>query len=250
MNNPFSLEGKTVLVTGAASGIGKATAIQCAEMGARVIIVDLNEQGLQETQKLIEREDTECRALDLTNLDKLIEMVGSLPKLDGLASNAGMVLSLLAKFSEPKDMERIFSINTFSHINLVQQLIVQKKLNKGASIVFTSSMSGVYCGLAGGSLYGATKSAILGYTKALAIELAPRGIRVNTVHPGGILTEMLKAVYAATPALWDRVKETSPLAPHVADPIDIANGVLFLASDEARCVTGAELVIDCGYMAH
>ena len=73
---------------------------------------------------------------------------------------------------------------------------------------------------------------------------------MNTVHPGGILTEMLKAVYAATPALWDRVKVTSPLAPHVADPIDIANGVLFLASDEARCVTGSELVIDCGYMAH
>ena len=157
MNNPFSLEGKKVLITEAASGIGKTTAIQCAEMGARVIIVDLNEQGLQETQKLIGRDDTEYRALDLTNLDKLMEMVCSLPKLDGVASNAGIVLSLLARFSEPKDMERIFSINTFSHINLIQQLISQKKLNKGASIVFTSSMSGVYCGIAGGSLYGATK---------------------------------------------------------------------------------------------
>ncbi len=143
--NPFSLEGKTVMVTGAASGIGRATAIQCAEMGAKVFLVDLNEKGLQETKELISHNDVEYRELDLTNLDSLIGMVATLPKLDGVASNAGIVLSLLAKFSEPKDMERIFKINTFSHINLVQQLIAQKKLNKGASIVFTSSMSGVYC---------------------------------------------------------------------------------------------------------
>ena len=245
MNNPFSLEGKTVLVTGAASGIGKATAIQCAEMGARVIIVDLNEQGLQETQKLIEREDTECRALDLTNLDKLIEMVGSLPKLDGLASNAGMVLSLLAKFSEPKDMERIFSINTFSHINLVQQLIVQKKLNKGASIVFTSSMSGVYCGLAGGSLYGATKSAILGYTKALAIELAPRGIRVNTVHPGMIETPLTSGTALSKELLEEDAKNY--LLGRYGKPEEIAYSIVYLLSDATVWMTGTQLLIDGGY---
>ena len=245
MNNPFSLEGKTVLVTGAASGIGKATAIQCAEMGARVIIVDLNEQGLQETQKLIEREDTECRALDLTNLDKLIEMVGSLPKLDGLASNAGMVLSLLAKFSEPKDMERIFSINTFSHINLVQQLISQKKLNKGASIVFTSSMSGVYCGLAGGSLYGATKSAILGYTKALAIELAPRGIRVNTVHPGMIETPLTSGTALSKELLEEDAKNY--LLGRYGKPEEIAYSIVYLLSDATVWMTGTQLLIDGGY---
>jgi NAD(P)-dependent dehydrogenase (short-subunit alcohol dehydrogenase family) len=245
MNNPFSLEGKTVLVTGAASGIGKATAIQCAEMGARVIIVDLNEQGLQETQKLIEREDTECRALDLTNLDKLIEMVGSLPKLDGVASNAGIVLSLLAKFSEPKDMERIFSINTFSHINLVQQLISQKKLNKGASIVFTSSMSGVYCGLAGGSLYGATKSAILGYTKALAIELAPRGIRVNTIHPGMIETPLTSGTALSKELLEEDAKNY--LLGRYGKPEEIAYSIVYLLSDATVWMTGTQLLIDGGY---
>lgn len=245
MNNPFSLEGKTVLVTGAASGIGKATAIQCAEMGARVIIVDLNEQGLQETQKLIEREDTECRALDLTNLDKLIEMVGSLPKLDGVVSNAGIVLSLLAKFSEPKDMERIFNINTFSHINLVQQLIVQKKLNKGASIVFTSSMSGVYCGLAGGSLYGATKSAILGYTKALAIELAPRGIRVNTIHPGMIETPLTSGTVLSKELLEEDAKNY--LLGRYGKPEEIAYSIVYLLSDATVWMTGTQLLIDGGY---
>ena len=245
MNNPFTLEGKTVLVTGAASGIGRATAVQCAEMGAKVLLVDLNESGLQETQKLIARDDSEYRALDLTDLEKLTEMVSTLPKLDGVASNAGIVLSLLAKFSEPKDVERIFKINTFSHINLVQQLINQKKLNKGASIVFTSSMSGVYCGLAGGSLYGATKSAILGYTKALAIELAPRGIRVNTIHPGMIETPLTSGT-ALSKELLEEDAKNYPLGRY-GKPEEIAYSIVYLLSDATVWMTGSQLLIDGGY---
>jgi NAD(P)-dependent dehydrogenase (short-subunit alcohol dehydrogenase family) len=243
--NPFSLDGKTVMVTGAASGIGRATAIQCAEMGAKVILVDLNEKGLQETKELISHNDVEYRALDLTNLDSLIEMVATLPKLDGVASNAGIVLSLLAKFSEPKDMERIFKINTFSHINLIQQLIAQKKLNKGASIVFTSSMSGVYCGLAGGSLYGATKSAILGYTKALAIELAPRGIRVNTIHPGMIETPLTSGT-ALSKELLEEDARNYPLGRY-GKPEEIAYSIVYLLSDATVWMTGSQLLIDGGY---
>lgn len=245
MNNPFSLEGKTILITGAASGIGRATAIQCAGMGAKVILVDLNENGLKETCTLISREDTEYQALDLTDLDKLTEMVSSLPKLDGVASNAGIVLSLLAKFSEAKDMERIFKINTFSHINLVQQLIAQKRLNKGASIVFTSSMSGVYCGLAGGSLYGATKSAILGYTKALAIELAPRGIRVNTIHPGMIETPLTQGT-ALSKELLEEDAKNYPLGRY-GKPEEIAYSIVYLLSDATVWMTGSQLLIDGGY---
>jgi NAD(P)-dependent dehydrogenase (short-subunit alcohol dehydrogenase family) len=245
MTNPFSLEGKTVLITGAASGIGRATAIQCALMGAKTILIDLNEDGLKETCGLIESEDAEYRALDLTDLEKLSVMVSSLPKLDGVASNAGIVLSLLAKFSEPKDMERIFKINTFSHINLIQQLITQKKLNKGASIVFTSSMSGVYCGLAGGSLYGATKSAILGYTKALAIELAPRGIRVNTIHPGMIETPLTNGT-ALSKELLEEDAKNYPLGRY-GKPEEIAYSIVYLLSDATVWMTGTQLLIDGGY---
>jgi NAD(P)-dependent dehydrogenase (short-subunit alcohol dehydrogenase family) len=214
-------------------------------MGAKVILVDLNENGLQETKELISHNDVEYRALDLTNLDSLIEMVATLPKLDGVASNAGIVLSLLAKFSEPKDMERIFKINTFSHINLVQQLIAQKKLNKGASIVFTSSMSGVYCGLAGGSLYGATKSAVLGYTKALAIELAPRGIRVNTIHPGMIETPLTSGT-ALSKELLEEDAKNYPLGRY-GKPEEIAYSIVYLLSDATVWMTGSQLLIDGGY---
>lgn len=245
MKNPFSLEGKTILITGAASGIGRATAVQCSEMGAKVILVDLNEQGLKGALALISRNDAEYHALDLTDLDKLTDMVGILPKLDGVVSNAGIVLSLLAKFSEAKDMERIFKINTFSHINLIQQLIAQKKLNKCASIVFTSSMSGVYCGLAGGSLYGATKSAILGYTKALAIELAPRGIRVNTIHPGMIETP-LTAGTALSKDLLEEDAKNYPLGRY-GKPEEIAYAIVYLLSDATVWMTGTQLLIDGGY---
>ena len=244
-SNPFSLEGKVIMITGAASGIGRATAIQCANIGAKVILVDLNEVGLKETCVLTEREDTEYRALDLTNLDKLVEMISTLPKLDGVASNAGIVLSLLAKFSDLKDMERIFKINTFSHINLVQQLINQKKLNKGASIVFTSSMSGVYCGLVGGSLYGATKSAILGYTKALALELAPRGIRVNTVHPGMIDTPLTQNT-ALSKELLEEDARNYPLGRY-GKPEEVAYAIVYLLSDATIWMTGSQLLIDGGY---
>lgn len=245
MKNPFSLEGKTVLITGAASGIGRATAIQCAEMGAKILLFDLNEQGLQETQKQITHYNPEYFALDLTDSDKLIETISFLPKLDGVVSNAGIVLSLLAKFSEPKDLDRIFKINTFSHINLVQQLIGQKKLNKGASIVFTSSMSGVYCGIAGGTLYGATKSAILGYSKALAIELAPRGIRVNTIHPGMIETPLTSGT-ALSKELLEEDARNYPLGRY-GKPEEIAYSIVYLLSDATTWMTGTQLLIDGGY---
>lgn len=245
MKNPFSLEGKTILITGAASGIGRATAVLCADMGAKVILVDLNEKGLRETSTLIDRNDSEYKVLDLTDLDKLTEMVGALPKLDGVASNAGIVLSLLAKFCEPKDIERIFKINTFSHINLVQQLINQKKLNKAASIVFTSSMSGVYCGIAGGSLYGATKSALAGYAKALALELAPRGIRVNTVHPGMIQTPLTENTSLSHDIL-DEDAKNYPLGRY-GKPEEVAAAMVYLFSDATVWMTGTQLLIDGGY---
>ena len=243
--NPFSLEGKTILITGSASGIGKATSLLCAQMGADVILVDLNEEGLKQTASEIGKESIAIHAVNLTNQEQLDGMISSLPKLDGVVSNAGIVYSLLAKFNEPSDAERIFSINTFSHINLIQGLIKQKKLNKGASIVFTSSMSGVYCGIVGGSLYGATKSALAGYAKALALELAPRGIRVNTVHPGMIETPLTKNTSLSQDVL-DEDAKNYPLGRY-GKPEEIAAAMVYLLSDATIWMTGTQLLIDGGY---
>lgn len=243
--SPFSLENKRILITGGASGIGKATALLCAQMGADVVLVDLNEQGLKQTAEKIGKDGVEIHALNLTNQEQLDEMITSLSKLDGVVSNAGIVYSLLAKFNEPKDMERIFNINTFSHINLIQGLIKQKKLNKGASIVLTSSMSGVYCGLAGGSLYGATKAALAGYSKALAIELAPRGIRVNTVHPGMIQTPLTSNT-SLSAELMEEDAKNYPLGRY-GKPEEVAAAMCYLLSDATQWMTGTQLLIDGGY---
>ena len=142
-------------------------------------------------------------------------------------------------------MEKIFEINTFSHINLIQQLMEQKKLNNGASIVFTSSMSGVFCGAVGGSLYGATKSALAGYAKALAIELAPRGIRVNTVHPGMINTPLIHSA-ALSQDVLDEDMKNYPLGRY-GEPEEVAFSIIFLLSDATKWMTGTQLLIDGGF---
>ena len=245
MKNPFSVEGKTILITGAASGIGKATALQCAEMGANVILLDLNEDGLNATKSEILEGRAESYAINLTDFEALCEMVANLPKLDGVVSNAGIFYSMMAKLSDKKDMEKIFEINTFSHINLLQQLMEQKKLNKGASIVITSSMSGVFCGAVGGSLYGATKSALAGYAKALAIELAPRGIRVNTVHPGMINTPLIHSV-ALSQDVLDEDKKNYPLGRY-GEPEEVAYSIVYLLSEATKWMTGTQLLIDGGF---
>ena len=245
MENPFSLSGKTVLITGAASGIGRATAKQCHKMGANLVLLDLNENGLNSVKEEIGDNSIVAYALNLTDFNRLCEVIGQLPKLDGVFSNAGIVKSLMAKFSGKEDMKKIFEINTFSHINLVQQLITQKKLNKGASIVFTSSMSGVYAGLVGGSLYGATKAAIAGYCKALAIELAPRGIRVNTIHPGMIETPLTKGT-ALSQDVLDEDAKNYPLGRY-GKPEEVAYAVVYLLSDATVWMTGTKLLLDGGY---
>ena len=243
--NPFSVEGKIILITGAASGIGKATALQCAEMGAKLILLDLNEEGLKKVKDEIPSGVVEIMAINLTDFDSMRAMVAELPKLDGVASNAGIFYSMMAKLSEKKDMEKIFEINTFSHINLIQQLMEQKKLNKGASIVFTSSMSGVYCGAVGGSLYGATKSALAGYAKALAIELAPRGIRVNTIHPGMINTPLIHSA-ALSQSVLDEDMKNYPLGRY-GEPEEVAYSIIYLLSDATKWMTGTQLLIDGGF---
>ena len=245
MRNPFSVEGKTILITGAASGIGKATALQCSEMGANMILLDLNKEGLNHTKAELKGGDNEVIAINLTDFDSLKEMVSKLPKLDGVVSNAGIFYSMMAKLSEKKDMEKIFEINTFSHINLIQQIMEQKKLNKGASIVFTSSMSGVFCGAVGGSLYGATKSALAGYAKALAVELAPRGIRVNTIHPGMINTPLIHSA-ALSQDVLDEDKKNYPLGRY-GEPEEVAYSIIYLLSEATKWMTGTQLLIDGGF---
>lgn len=245
MESLFFLNNKTILVTGASSGIGRSIAITCSQMGAKVFITGRNEKRLTQTYIDLEGNGHKKIIADLTDLTQLKNVVEQLPKLDGVVSNAGIVKSLITQSSEPEDVYDIFKINTFAPINLIQFLLQAKKLNKNSSIVFISSISGIYCGYIGGSLYGSTKAALNGFTKALALEVASRGIRVNTINPGMVDTNLLAETSISQEQLDEDIKNY-PLKRY-GKPKDVAYAVVYLLSDAAEWVTGTSLLIDGGY---
>jgi NAD(P)-dependent dehydrogenase (short-subunit alcohol dehydrogenase family) len=245
LDNPFSLEGKKILVTGATSGIGRSIAIECSRMGACVVLASRNKQKLEEVFQLLHGTGHLWLSVDLTSEQELDRMVEDLPKLDGVASNAGIVTSQVSQVADRSDIQQLFEINAFSHFRLIQLLQQKKKLNKGASIVFTSSISGVYCGAIGGSLYGSTKAALNGFSKALALELAPRNIRVNTVNPGMIDTGIFDQTVLSKEQLEEDAKRY-PLKRY-GKPEEVAFAVVYLLSDATAWMTGSSILLDGGY---
>ena len=143
--NPFSLEGKTILVTGASSGIGRAAAIECSKMGAKVIITARNEERLLSTLNALDGKGHQMIICDLSNEDAIDKMVSELPEIQGLISNAGYTKIMPVQFISSDDINSIFQVNTVAPMLLLQKLLKKKKIKKGASVVFTSSMAGQGC---------------------------------------------------------------------------------------------------------
>lgn len=245
MKNPFALTGKTIFITGAGSGIGRATAIQCAGLGATVHISDLNETTLAETLGMLEGDGHQMYVANLTDDVALQELVGKLPKLDGFVSNAGIIKTILTQFGEREDVEMIMNINTIAPIRLTQILLQNKRFNKEAALVYTSSMAGVFNGAIGNGLYGASKSALVGFVKSLALELAPRKIRVNTVNPGITQTNIYNNTSITQEQLDEEMKRY-PLGRY-GHPDEIASAIVYLLSDATKWMTGTNLLIDGGF---
>ena len=241
--NPYSLEGKTILVTGAAGGIGRATSVECAKLGAKLVLTDINEAGLADTLSKLEGEGHRFLVADMTDQGALDNLVSQLPQIDGLVSNAGVTKPAPVKFVKKEDLERIMSINTFAPICLTQKLIKKKKINTGASLVFTVSIGGVYTTAPGNAMYGASKGALQVFVKNVALELAPK-IRCNSVNPGMVNTGLVKSG-AYSDEDKQRDLETYPLKRY-GEPRDIALAIAFLLSDASSWITGHSLVIDGG----
>lgn len=241
--NPYSLEGKTILVTGAAGGIGKATAVECSKLGAKLLLTDINEAGLQDTLNALSGEGHRYFTTDMTNQDALDALVSSIPQIDGLVSNAGITKPSPVKFVKKEDLERIMSINTIAPICLTQKLIKKKKINDGGSLVFTVSIGGVFTTAPGNAMYGASKGALQVFVKNVALELAPK-IRCNSVNPGMVNTGLVKSgTYSDEDKARDM--ETYPLKRY-GEPRDIALAIAFLLSDASSWITGHSLIIDGG----
>ena len=245
MENPFALTGKTIFITGAGSGIGRATALQCAGLGATVYITDLNEATLAETLGMLEGEGHQMYVANLTDDKALQEIVSKLPKLDGFVSNAGIIKTVLVKMSDKADVEKVININTIAPIRLTQILLQEKKFNKEAALVYTSSMGGVFNGAIGNGLYGASKAALVGFVKSLALELAPRKIRVNTVNPGITQTNIYNNT-SITPEQLEEEMKRYPLGRY-GRPDEIASAIVYLLSDATKWMTGTNLLIDGGF---
>lgn len=241
----FSLKEKTILITGASSGIGRAVAQQCAAAGATCIITARNEERLSATFESLSGEGHLYILADLSKSESTESIVDQLPKLDGVVSCAGIVETKMLKFTEEDDLLRLFNTNAFSSIRLIRTLVQQKKLKKEASIVIISSISGVKCGYLGGTLYGATKGALEGFTKATALELAPQKIRVNTITPGMVETSLLKDSEIDS-ELLEIDRQRYPMKRY-GKPEEVGYSAVYLLSDATKWMTGTSLLIDGGY---
>lgn len=243
MENPFCIQGKTILVTGASSGIGASIATTLSHWGAKLIITGRNAERLHNTFCTL-NSDLENQQIitDLTQRDSLDKFITLLPSLDGIVLCAGIVKTMPVKNISDRAINEIFETNTLSNIRLCQRLLKGKKINKGASVVFISSVSTFNVKI-GNSLYSATKGALNSFAKAMALEVAPRNIRVNAIQPGFIKTGLLNSGIITEEQLEEYIAK-HPLG--LGDTSDVANLCIYLLSDASKWMTGSILTIDGG----
>lgn len=243
--NPYSLEGKTVLVSGGAGGIGSEVGRVCSKLGARIILTDIREDALQTALMSLGKVDGgEHLAVkaDLTNAAELNALVDQIPEIDGFVCNAGVMKLVLTQFITEEELSRIQSINLNAPILLTKALLKKKKIRKGGSIVFTASAAGVYRVSMGNAIYATTKCGIDAFMRTVALEYGPKGIRCNSVNPGMVETALIGSF---TEEQKEKEMQNYPLR-RFAKPEDIAQGIAFLLSDASSFVTGTALKIDGG----
>lgn len=248
MYNPFSLESKVILVTGASSGIGQGIAIICSKMGAKVVLSGRNEERLKETYSQMEGNGHLIIPSDLASQNGIDYLIEQCPLLNGIVHSAGIPKICGVKHISRSIIEEVVNVNEIAPILLTSGLLKRKKIQKQSSIVFISSLAGVYTTNIGEAPYATTKSAISGFSKSAAYELAAQGTRVNAVCPGMVVTHM---VTSGNPDFdnEDTVKQMLSRYPlkRFGTPEDIAHCVVFLLSDASGWMTGTNMVIDGGY---
>ena len=245
--NPFSLEGKTVLVTGASSGIGRQCAIDCSKMGAKVVAIGRNKERLNEVVMEMEGRGVSY-SFDLGNTEEIKELLTTIVeengKLDGFIHAAGIELTNPVKLTKSDDYKALFQVNCLSAFEIIKNLGV-KTFNKGGSMVLISSISGVIARM-GLSAYAASKGALMSAARVMALELSLREIRVNTVSPGTIHTPMMQKVLDEM-GEEERKKRVEGFPLGLGRTTDISNACIYLLSDASRWVTGQNLIVDGGY---
>jgi NAD(P)-dependent dehydrogenase (short-subunit alcohol dehydrogenase family) len=240
--HPFQLHGKTVLVTGASSGIGRAVAVECARVGARLVISGRNQERLDETMammKAVSSVDHVAFAADVTDAAQLSQLVQAAGEVDGVVHAAGISSVAPMRMLRQSAMQNTLDNNLLAPMLLTQQLMYKKSLRNGASLVFLSSIA-AHTATLGLSPYAASKAALEGMIRPLALELAPRGMRANALAPGIVDTPMVNR----DDDLMDAQRKLYPLG--LGKPEDVAYAAIYLLSDASRKVTGTRLHLDGG----
>lgn len=245
MYNPYSLEGKTVFITGASSGIGKSAAIECSKLGATVIITARNEERLKETLSQLEGANHKMIICDLNKPDEVAALIDSLPEINGVINNAGYTMFAPIQFIDENVMKGMYEVNTIAPIMILKSLVKKKKVKRGASVVFTSSLSGLGRTSVGNTMYAGCKGAISAFVQGAALELAPKGIRVNAVCPGMVETNILSSGTVSS----EQIEEDKKIYPlkRYGKPEEVAWAMIYLLSDASGWTTGTNLILDGGY---
>lgn len=244
--NPFSLAGKTILVTGASSGIGRAAAIEISKASAKVIITGRNEDRLREVHSMLTDSESQPNFVvaDMHSDTDIEALAEACPKLDGAFLNAGISINVPIAFITREKLSEMFEVNAFAPILLTRMLVKMKRLNKGASLVFTSSVSGNNTVTVAHEMYSATKTAITGFMRNAALDLAAKGIRANAVNPGMVNTPMVHSGKYTAEQL-EKDLANYPMG-RFGEPEEIAYAVIYLLSNASSWITGQSLVIDGG----
>jgi NAD(P)-dependent dehydrogenase (short-subunit alcohol dehydrogenase family) len=237
----FSLCGKTILVTGASSGIGRATALVCAQMGAQVIASGRDAERLNGVLAKLPGDGHRTIQADLTDEVQMSTLLDTVPMLDGCVFGAGAAETVPMRMITHQHLMRMMSINYIAPVMLTQGLLKRKKLRNSASLVYVTAIAEHTAPVATG-IYSGAKAALKATVRVLALEHARQNIRANCVSPGYVETPMLERL-----RLTSSVQDNVGLVPlGILEPIDVANGIGYLLSPASRWVTRSSLVIDGG----
>ncbi len=253
MINLTDLSGKSIVVTGASSGIGKGIAMLLSKSGANVIMIARNNDRLQETYSELEPGNHSYYAQDLNDLDAIEGLIGNICsgglKLNGLVHSAGISLTVPLQYLKSSDLMNIMSVNFFSFVELVKQFSKRKYNDNGGSVVAISSISS-RVGARGLAAYSASKGALESAVRSMALDLAPKKIRINSIAPGMIETQIYDGLrkIVNNKDFEAELKKRQVLG--VGKPEDVASAAAFLLSDASRFITGTSLIVDGGYLAH
>jgi NAD(P)-dependent dehydrogenase (short-subunit alcohol dehydrogenase family) len=251
LSNPLSMEGRVVLVTGASSGIGRDAAILLSELGARVVLVARNLERLERTRGQMLGDGHSIEVFDLDKADEipawLKQVAAKCGPLDGLVHGAGALQTIPVAVASTAKIEGLMRTNLTSAIMLVRAFRAPGCAHRGSGIVLLSSVAGIV-GFPNMSTYSAAKAAVIGFTRAAALELASSGFRLNCVAPGLVQTEMLdRSREMMTDEQFEALRQKSPLGFGLAR--DVAYAIVFLLAETGRWITGSTLVVDGGYSA-